>query len=128
MIDNDLRLPQQDDEDWLNLLAGRTVPNADSRTRQEAEALRQAILSQPISPIHELSAAELTQGRERLLFALQRATSSQSWWKRPALLSGLAALVGIALLPMIISHHESSATLPTMSPFNHVSRTCECHR
>lgn len=117
MADNHQHPSGQDTEDWLNLLAGRTVPNADSRTRQEVEALRQGILAQPVPTPHELSAAELAQGRERLLFALRRATPHRPWWQRPALLSGLAAgLIGIAFLPLLTFHHPPLTDTSDSSP------------
>jgi len=37
--------PPDDDQQWLDLMAGRAVPDADARTRKEAAWLRAALLS-----------------------------------------------------------------------------------
>jgi hypothetical protein len=36
----------QDDDDWLALVAGQAVPDADPTTQREARALREAILAE----------------------------------------------------------------------------------
>jgi hypothetical protein len=105
MTDKSQRPPESDD-DWLALLAGRPAPDARSRTRREAEILRQAVLARQARRVGELSEADLIRGRERLRFQLRRETSSPTslrpGWRHPALLVGLAAgLAGIALLPLL---------------------------
>lgn len=121
MTDQPQRTPDQDDDDWLALLAGRPAPKADSRTRREAEILRQAVLERQAPPIRELSDADLLRGRERLRFRLRRQTPPpapiRSWWRHPALLSGLAAgLVGIAILPLLWSSPPSPEAGPQFAP------------
>lgn len=41
--------PGDDDQQWLDLLAGRAAPDADARTRKEAAWLRAALLSYRVS-------------------------------------------------------------------------------
>jgi hypothetical protein len=58
-------LPPDDNQDWLDLLAGRPAPDADAATRAEAERLRNALRSQALPlPAAEPDARERT---ERLL-------------------------------------------------------------
>lgn len=108
MTNSTQRPSESDNDEWLTLLAGQPAPAADSRTRREAEMLRQAVLARPVRPINELSDADLARGRERLRFRLRRETPPpapvRSGWRRPALWSGLAAgLAGLALLPLLWS-------------------------
>ncbi|HPE70741.1 MAG TPA: hypothetical protein P5260_16905 [Candidatus Competibacter sp.] len=102
------RTPEQDDDDWLALLAGQPAPDAHSRTRREAELLRQAVLRQHAQPVDEGSDADpLARSREQLLFALRRAGPSAPPVPRrrrrsPVWLTALAAgLVGMTLLPLL---------------------------
>lgn len=113
--------PDRDDNDWLNLLTGRAAPDADPRTRQEAEMLRQVVLERRDRPLNELSDADLSRGRERLLFQLRRETPpapARPWWRQPALLAGLAAgLAGITIAPMLWSpDRPGPETAPTLEP------------
>ena len=103
MSDRHAPTPETDDEDWLALLAGKPAPDADARTRQDAEILRQAVLRRQAQAVEELSDADLARGRERLQFQLRRTMPSSTWnkWRHPALWAGLAAgLVGIVILPL----------------------------
>lgn len=122
MTDKSQHLPESDDGDWLALLAGRSVPDASLRTRQEADLVRQAVLVRQSRPVGQLTDADLIRGRERLRFQLQREvpppTSIRPGWRHPALLAGLAAgLVGIALLPLLRSPDlPSPGTGPGLQP------------
>ncbi|MDG4595441.1 MAG: hypothetical protein P9F75_07070 [Candidatus Contendobacter sp.] len=113
--------PDRDADDWLNLLAGRAAPDADPRTRQEAEMLRQVTLERRDRPLDELSDADLSRGRERLLFQLRREAPpapARPWWRQPALLAGLAAgLAGITIAPLLWSpDRPAPETVPGMEP------------
>ncbi len=122
MTDKSQRPPELDDDDWLALLAGRPAPEADSRTRQEADLLRQAVLRRQSRLVGELTDADLIRGRERLRFQFQHEARppapSRFGWQRPALLAGLAAgLVGIVLLPLLRSPDlPSPGTGPGLQP------------
>ncbi|MDI4634119.1 hypothetical protein J7U46_13760 [Pelomonas sp. V22] len=61
-----MRNEADDDQDWLDLMAGRPAPGADDITRTQAEALRAAVLTQRLSaPAGAPAAAD--QRAERLL-------------------------------------------------------------
>ena len=61
----------QDDDDWLALVAGQSVPDADPMTQREARALREAILAQQNRDSQAADHAAF----ERLLARLQREKS-----------------------------------------------------
>lgn len=63
--------PPDDDQDWLDLMAGRAAPDADARTRKEAAWLRAAMLSYRVTapeggpaPADDRVARLLTRARE----------------------------------------------------------------
>lgn len=72
-----------DDQDWLDLLAGRSVPHADVSTRQQAGALRAALLKQqPMVPTGAPSAAD--ERAERLLHRARLAGILNSHQAKPS--------------------------------------------
>ena len=102
---NDPKPPHDDNDDWLNLLAGRDVPDADPRTQREAERLRQAILSD--SKGAELTPDELEQSWQRLRFRLNRegvlGPRKKRLWQQPGVITALAAtLAAVLILPPIL--------------------------
>lgn len=62
----------RDDEDWFDLLSGKTVDNASPENRLLAENLRKTILVQQREKEMEPSEKQLNQERQRLLFRLQK--------------------------------------------------------
>lgn len=79
-------LPPDDDQHWLNLLAGRHAPDADARTRAEANRLRTALRAQawPL-PAAEPEARQRTDrllDRARNAGVLAPRGDAQPGWRR----------------------------------------------
>lgn len=107
-------LPPDDDQQWLDLLAGRPVPDAAPRTAQEATAFRSALLAcRAQAPAGSPSAPE--QRVERLIHRARAAglvpppAAAAPAGRRPAswLASWLARLrrwpVGAAVMAMLVA-------------------------
>src|SRR6218665_1930011 len=79
-----------DDQQWLDLMAGRAAPEADARTRKEAAWLRAALLSYRLTaPPGAPAAADERAGRlldrARAAGVLAPAAASRPVVRRPAL-------------------------------------------
>ena len=97
--------PRDDHDDWLDLLAGHDVPEADPKTRHEAELLRAAILADRKDD--ELTPEELEHSWQRLRFRLNRegilGPRKKPLWQQPGILTALAAtLAAVLILPPIL--------------------------
>ena len=84
MTDTKQPIDNKDNRDWYNLVAGQAVPDADPKTREEAQLLRQAVLNQD-DPV--LSEQDLEQGWQRLRAELiQQGVLEPEphlpWWRR----------------------------------------------
>ncbi|MFG6440912.1 hypothetical protein [Roseateles sp. LKC17W] len=100
--------PDDDDQHWLDLMAGRTAPDADARTRREAAWLRAAVLSYRVTaPPGAPADADarvgrlLTRARDAGVLASAANDApprgkAGAWW-RPAL-AACVALCGVVLV------------------------------
>jgi hypothetical protein len=90
---------EKDDGDWLALLGGYTVNDADPGTRREAQELREMLLRRQ----EQETGGDERPALERLLFRLRSerllGTNKNPWWRQPAWLPALAAsLVAVVLV------------------------------
>lgn len=104
-----------DDQDWLDALAGRDRPDADPATRREAALLRQALRREATGPVPELpDGAEALLARARAEGLVRRrwcAACAARWsaWReqllRPGPLAGAAlalVLLAFVALPLLV--------------------------
>jgi hypothetical protein len=105
----------KNDQDWLRLLAGEEVQDADSDIQACASALRQNILDRHAKAENKVSAEEIRQGKQRLLFRLRKEgllDSSQfktSKWNYHRYGMAIAAsIVLLVVAPTVFQHFLSS--------------------
>lgn len=108
-------MPPDDDQDWLDALAGKPRPGAAPRTLQEARLLRAVLLAQ--AQAEPESDAERQRRLERLLFRLRRAglLDSPRWsvntWRVP-LAAAASLMLCIAVVQLAYWQTETPSETP----------------
>jgi hypothetical protein len=118
-------MPPDDDQDWLDALAGKPRPGAAPRTLLEARLLRAVLLEQ--AQAEPESDAERQNRLERLLFRLRRQGLldaprwSQRAWRVP-LAAAAALMLGIAVVQLVHWQDEAAPDAPAMRGEDSVRR------
>ena len=103
----------KDDQDWLDVLAGHEVPDADPKTRREAELIRAAILAHHADDSSDPTAEETEHAWQQLQFRLRRERKSSKpkpfWQRREALVALAATVAAVVIVPKL-------ALSPDMQP------------
>jgi len=108
-MDREQQRRHRDDEDWLALLAGKSVPDAHPDTVKEAQELRRAIQAeagiQP-EPVAEQAGLERLLGRleqEGLLQPRRQAWWQVKQWRSTRWTALAAAALVVCMLPWVIA-------------------------
>ena len=115
-----------EEEQWLEVLAGKTTPPDDSLELTQARELRKLILAENKNAAEQISSQELSQGRERLLFRLQRegmlpkkgedTPGQDSKRAVPTWTMALAASVILAVMLPVMLEQNEPRLLPDPQP------------
>ncbi len=112
------------DRDWLRLLAGEDVPDADSDIRGCASALRQTVLDRQAEAEEQVSAGEIRRGKQRLMFRMKkeglldtpRGKSTKKNWSHYGLAIAASVVFMMIATPIFQNYWSSPGPGQIVSP------------
>ncbi len=88
----------KNEKDWLSIMSGKNVDNAENEVRESAENLREIILERHKKAVEAVCREDIKKGRHRLLFRLRKEGLLEPEKKRVSFLAPLALAASLALL------------------------------